>query len=187
MSYPPPSGGWQDPSASGPHSGPPADPTLPMGGSPIPSQPTSADPYAPTGPYAGATSPSAPPAGGPYPAPGYPPPAGDPYAAGGYPPPAYPTPGYGYPSAKTNTMAIVALVLSLVGIASCITAPIGAILGHVARKQIRETGEQGEGMAKAAIIVGWILTGLLVLLVAFYVVVIVFAISQGTTSSTSDF
>ncbi|WP_200215303.1 DUF4190 domain-containing protein [Micromonospora coerulea] len=166
MSYPPPSGGWHDPSAPGPQSTPPADPTLAMG-SPIPSQPTSADPYAPANPYAGM--------------PGQP--TADPYAMGGYPPPAYP--GYGYPpaAARTNTMAIVALVLSLVGIASCITAPVGAILGHVARKQIRETGEQGEGMAKAAIIVGWILTGLLALLIAFYVVIIVIAFANGETSS----
>ncbi|MFU8852993.1 DUF4190 domain-containing protein [Micromonospora sp. SL1-18] len=177
MSYPPPSGGWQDPSAPGQYSNPPTDPTLPMGGSPIPSQPTSSDPYA-------AQPPSAPPAAGPYAAPGYPP-AGDPYAAPSYQAPGYPAPGYpgyGAPSAKTNTMAIVALVLALVGFASCITAPIGAILGHVARKQIRETGEQGEGMAKAAIIVGWILTGLLVLLIAVYVVVIIVAINSADTS-----
>ncbi|WP_406038280.1 DUF4190 domain-containing protein [Micromonospora sp. NBC_00898] len=178
MSYPPPSGGWQDPSAAGQQSTPPADPTLAMG-SPIPAQPTSADPYAPTNPYAGGqatTNPYAAAPGGQ--------PMADPYAAGGYPPPAYP--GYGYPAAaKTNTLAIVALVLSLVGFASCITAPIGAILGHAARKQIRQTGEQGEGMAKAAIIVGWILTGLLVLLIAFYVVVIVIAIANGDTSSSS--
>ncbi|MFJ8582705.1 DUF4190 domain-containing protein [Micromonospora sp. NPDC093277] len=187
MSYPPPSGGWQDPYAPGQQSSPPADPTLPMGASPIPSQPTSADPY------------SGAPAATPYANPGYPP-AGDPYAgapaatpyadpnyqAAGYPPPAYPA--YVPANAKNNTMAIVALVLALVGFASCITAPIGAILGHVARKQIRETGEQGEGMAKAAIIVGWILTGLLVLVIAFYVAIIVFAIANSdSTTSTSSY
>lgn len=170
MSYPPPSGGWHDPSVPGQQSTPPADPTLAMGGQ-IPTQPTSADPYAPTNPYAGM------PGGQP---------TADPYAAAGYPPPGYP--GYGYPAAaKTNTLAIVALVLSLVGFASCITAPIGAILGHVARKQIRETGEQGEGMAKAAIIVGWILTVLLALLIAVYVVIIVLAIANGGTSGSSTF
>ncbi|SCF38030.1 protein of unknown function (DUF4190) [Micromonospora viridifaciens] len=178
MSYPPPSGGWHDPSTHGQHSSPPADPTLPMGGSPIPSQPTPADPYA---------APSAPPAAAPYAAPGGYPTAGDPYAAAGsypaagYPPPAYPA--YGAPTAKTNTMAIVALVLALVGFASCITAPIGAILGHVARKQIQETGEQGEGMAKAAMIVGWILTALMVLGIAVYVVIIIFAINSASTST----
>jgi hypothetical protein len=60
-------------------------------------------------------------------------------------------------------MALVALILSLVGFVIGVSAPVGAILGHVARKQIRETGESGEGMALAAIIVGWVLTGLLLI------------------------
>ncbi|WP_262286970.1 DUF4190 domain-containing protein [Micromonospora sp. MA102] len=186
MTYSPPPGGWHDPSAAGPQSSPPVDPTLPMAGNPIPTQPTSADPYAPADPYAVAKSPDPyaapgyPPPGNPYAAPGYPP-AGDPYAVAGYPPAAYP--GYAPPSSKTNTLAIVALVLSLVGFTSCITAPVGAIMGHVARKQIRQTGEQGEGMAKAAIIVGWILTALLVLLIIFYVVMIVIAINSDSSSS----
>ncbi|MER7330425.1 MULTISPECIES: DUF4190 domain-containing protein [unclassified Micromonospora] len=165
MTYPPPSGGWNDPAWSGQQSSPPADPVI---GQPIPTQPTG-DPYAPADPYAG----------------------GDPYAGtqpaaqpapAGYPPPAYPAYGYGAPQ-KTNGMAIAALVLSLVGFTSCITAPVGAILGHVAAKQIRQTGEGGEGMAKAAIIIGWILTGLLVLLILFYVGIIVLAITQGSSSS----
>ncbi|NYF56732.1 DUF4190 domain-containing protein [Micromonospora purpureochromogenes] len=147
MTYPPPSGGWHDPSA---------DPTLPVSGQPIPAQPTGKDPYAPADPYAGAVPAQAGPV--------------DPYAMAGYPGAAYP--GYGQPVAKTNSMAIAALVLSLVGFASCITAPVGAILGHVAMKQIRQTGEGGEGMAKAAIIVGWILTGLLLLLLAFPVIML---------------
>ncbi|PZF97115.1 DUF4190 domain-containing protein, partial [Micromonospora deserti] len=138
----------------------------------IPTQPTGADPYPPADPYAGITQPAGPP-------------SADPYAVPGYPPPAYP--GYGYPPARqTNTMAIVALVLSLVGFASCITAPVGAILGHVATKQIRQTGESGEGMAKAAIIIGWILTGLLVLLILFYVGLFIFAIAAAESSSTSS-
>ncbi|MEU9505215.1 DUF4190 domain-containing protein [Micromonospora sp. NPDC048170] len=169
MTYPPPSGGWNDPAWSGQQSSPPADPALPVSGQPIPTQPTGPDPYAPADPYAG----------------------GDPYAgmqqaaqpmAAGYPPPY---PNYGYaPAPKTNGLAIAALVLALVGLGSCITAPIGAILGHVAQKQIRQTGEGGEGMAKAGIIVGWIVTGLYLLLVLFYVAIIVFAISQADTSST---
>lgn len=184
MTYPPPPGGWSDPSWSGQQSGPPADPTL--AGSPIPAQP-GGDPYAPVNPYAGAQPPTDPyaaqhPAG---------PHAdvhksGDPYA-GGYPPQPYGGYGYGQPpQQKTNGLAIAALVLALVGVGSCITAPVGAILGHVARKQIRQTGEGGDGMAKAAIIVGWILTGLLVLLIAFYVVVAVIAVTSDSGSSSSS-
>ncbi|MEH0828643.1 MULTISPECIES: DUF4190 domain-containing protein [unclassified Micromonospora] len=171
MTYPPPPGGWHDPSA---------DPTPPVSGQPIPAQPTGKDPYAPADPYAGAIPAQAGPVD-PYAAAGYPA-AG--YPAAGYPAAGYPAagyPGYGPPVAKTNSMAIAALVLSLVGFASCITAPVGAILGHVAMKQIRQTGEGGEGMAKAAIIVGWILTGLLALLIAFYVVIIVLAVADAST------
>ncbi|SCG80558.1 protein of unknown function [Micromonospora echinaurantiaca] len=171
MTYPPPSGGWNDPAWSGQQSSPPADPTLPISGQPVPTQPTAAEPHPAGDPYAGMKAPGQP---------------GDPYAAAGYPPPAYPGYGYGYPpQQKTNGLAIAALVLSLVGVGSCITAPIGAILGHVAQKQIRQTGEGGEGMAKAAIIVGWILTGLLVLVILFYVAAIVFAITQSDNTSSS--
>ena len=60
-----------------------------------------------------------------------------------------------YAAGRTNIMAIVALVLSVVGL-----APVGAILGHVARRQIKQSGEGGDGLALAAIIIGWTLTGL---------------------------
>ncbi|MFY1597992.1 DUF4190 domain-containing protein [Micromonospora sp. WMMD737] len=174
MTYPPPSGGWNDPAWSGQQSSPPADPALPVSGQPVPAQPTGPDPYASADPYA--PDPYA--GGDPY--------AGMKHAAGQPGPAAYPPPypNYGYaPSLRTNGLAIAALVLALVGIGSCITAPIGAILGHVAQKQIRETGEGGEGMAKAGIIVGWIVTGLYLLVVLFYVAVIVFAISQSGSST----
>ncbi|MFF5215461.1 DUF4190 domain-containing protein [Micromonospora sp. NPDC000442] len=190
MTQPPPAGGWPDPASTGQPSGPPADPTLPVSPQPpIPPQPSGYDPYqpSPADPYAGMKSD---PAAAPYPPAGYPPaqPAGYPPAQpAGYPPAppgyGYPPPGYGYPQQKTNSMAIVALVLSLIGIGSCITAPVGAIMGHVAMRQIRETGESGEGMAKAAIIVGWILTGLLALVIIGYAVAIAFAIASSSSTT----
>jgi hypothetical protein len=82
-----------------------------------------------------------------------------PYGAA-YPPPGYGPPAYVQPvivSPPTNGMAIAALVCAVLGL-----GPIAAILGHVARKQIRETGEQGDGLALAGIIVGWVTTGLVV-------------------------
>jgi hypothetical protein len=79
-------------------------------------------------------------------------------------------------------MAIASLVCSLAGLAVCISAPVGAILGHVARRQIRERGEQGDGMALAGIIIGWILTGLLVLVCVGYAGLIGFAFSQDSSS-----
>ncbi|MET7468367.1 DUF4190 domain-containing protein [Micromonospora sp. NPDC005686] len=163
MTYPPPPGGWQDPLAAGPQSGPPA----------VPSQPGPADPYAPMDPYAPIADPKSP----------YAPPGGEQYAPPmpAYPPPAYP--GYAMPAAATNSLAIVALVLALVGIVSCITAPIGAIMGHVARRQIRETGEQGDGMALAAIIVGWLVSGLVAAFILLYIVIGVIVIGAATSSN----
>lgn len=79
---------------------------------------------------------------------------------GGYPPPP-PVGGYQPPAGGgTNTLAIVSLVCSLAGLLIWISAPVGAILGHVSRKQIRERGEEGDGLALTGVIVGWIITGL---------------------------
>ncbi|MGW3892623.1 DUF4190 domain-containing protein [Micromonospora chokoriensis] len=182
MTNPPPPGGWSDPTWSAQPSSPAPDPTL-VAGQPVPTQPGPANPYAPGDPYA--------------PVDPYTP--GDPYAGakmppgqpvGPYGPPGYPPqhPGYGYPpQPKTNGLAIASLVLALVGVTTCgITAPIGAILGHVAQKQIRVSGEGGEGMAKAGIIVGWIITALMVLGIAFYVAAIIFAVTTGNSSGSSS-
>jgi hypothetical protein len=88
--------------------------------------------------------------------PGYGSPPG--YGSGpGYGPPGYgPPPGYGYPP-PTNTLAILALVMAFV------FSPVGLVLGIVARRQIRQTHEQGDGLALAGIIVGGIGTALAVL------------------------
>lgn len=66
---------------------------------------------------------------------------------------AYGTPMYASP--PTNSLAIASMIVAILGF-----GPIGAIMGHVARRQIRERGEQGDGFALAGIIVGWITTGI---------------------------
>jgi hypothetical protein len=92
----------------------------------------------------------------PYGQPGYgPPPA---YGPGPYGPPAYP---YRRP---TNSLAIVSLVLIFV------FAPAALVTGIIARRQIRQTHEDGDGMALAGIIVGGIATAFFVLLVVFWVI-----------------
>ena len=86
-----------------------------------------------------------------------PPPPASPY--GQLPPSAYAPqagyaqPGYapGYVPPRTNTLSIVALVLSLVGVSIG-----GVICGHIALSQIRKTGEQGRGLALAGAIIGWV-------------------------------
>jgi curved DNA-binding protein CbpA len=62
------------------------------------------------------------------------------------------------PPARTNNLAVASLVVSLCGLLFCVSAPVGAVLGHVARGQIRDRGENGDGLAMAGIIVGWLLT-----------------------------
>lgn len=116
-------------------------------------------------------------------APSYPPPG---YGPGGYPPPPYPgyPPPYGYPPVRTtNGMAVAALVCSLSGLLTFFSAPVGAILGHVARKQIRERGEEGDGMALAGIIVGWVITGLGVLGCGAYILFIVALVGASSAGS----
>jgi len=86
--------------------------------------------------------------------------------------PAYGQPTAGYHAPPTNTMAVVAMVLSLAGLLTGITAIIGAILGHVSLGQIKRTGEGGRGFALTAIIAGWVITGIgiiiIIAVVAFY-------------------
>lgn len=89
------------------------------------------------------------------------------YPAPGYPYAPYPSP-YGYPPQRTtNGLAVASMVTSIVGAATLfcwglggVVGLVGAILGHVARRRIRSTGEAGAGMALAGIIVGWIVLGL---------------------------
>lgn len=63
------------------------------------------------------------------------------------------------PAPRTNTLAIVSLVLAFV-------APlIGFILGFIALSQVKSRGENGRGLALGAVIVGGIITLLYVILI----------------------
>jgi Domain of unknown function (DUF4190) len=113
------------------------------------------------------------------PAPGYPPA----YGYGGYAPPVVPAgPG-------TNGMAIASMVVSLVGTvglicygAGGILGLVGAILGHVARKQIREQGQGGDGMALAGIIIGWATLALGLIIVALIAIFVWWAVKSTPTT-----
>jgi hypothetical protein len=65
---------------------------------------------------------------------------------------------YAYPPARpTNGLAIGSLVTSIAAFFVCGSIGIvGAIMGHMARRQLRERNEDGDGLALAGIIVGWI-------------------------------
>lgn len=74
----------------------------------------------------------------------------------------------GYPmAAKTNTMAIVSLISSILGFTAVpvLGSIVGVITGHLSLRQIRETGENGSGLAKAGLIIGYVVLALTVLAV----------------------
>lgn len=80
------------------------------------------------------------------------------------------------PVAQTNSMAIAALVCSLV------LAPLGVIFGHISLSQIKRTGEQGRGFAIAGLVIGYVGTAIATISV---IGVIIFVMS--VKSSIDDF
>jgi len=79
-----------------------------------------------------------------------------------YPPPPYPPqvpypPPYGYytPPPPVNGMSIAALVLGIVGACNPVGV-LGLIFGMIAKRQIAERGEGGDGFATTGIVLGWI-------------------------------
>lgn len=53
-------------------------------------------------------------------------------------------------NSRTNSLAIVALILGLT------VAPIAIPFGHVARSQIKNSGERGDGLALAGLVLGYL-------------------------------
>ena len=77
-----------------------------------------------------------------------------------------PVPGLVARQPATNGMAIASLVCGIGQLLAGFPAGIAAIiLGHKAMRRIRETGEQGDGMARTGLILGYIGTVGLLLLV----------------------
>lgn len=83
--------------------------------------------------------------------------------------------GRQYNPYKTNSYAIWSLVLACVSFIFgwAVTAVIAIILGNNAKTQIHMSNEQGENLANAGIILGWINIGLSIL--AVFILIIFFA------------
>ncbi len=152
-------GTWQ------PYQHPPVDPQAPV----------NYPDYPPAPPYPGQRPP---PYGG-YPPP--PPPFGGPI---GYPsPPLYPAPYdpyLGYQPQQTNNLAVASLVTSIAGVifgiplaifcyVGWLIPVIGAVLGGIALSQIKQSGQQGRGMAIAGVAIGAATAALLVLVMVIFV------------------
>ncbi|GAA2037382.1 hypothetical protein GCM10009819_22480 [Agromyces tropicus] len=150
---------------------PPAPPAPPV-------PPAAAPPAAAPTPYG--APPAAPGYGMPPAAPGYgtAPVSGAyaPYASRPAPPP-------------TNTLAWVSFGLALGSIFFGLLTSVAAVVcGHIARSQIRQRGEEGNGIALTGLILGYVVTGLWVAgIVAYGLFVIVaivgYGISTGVPSS----
>jgi hypothetical protein len=72
-------------------------------------------------------------------------------------------------SPRANGLAIMSLVSVF------IFGPLAVILGHMARHQIRRTGESGAGIALGALIIGYFET-------AFILVMVLVVIAQSSSS-----
>ena len=97
-----------------------------------------------------------------------------PYGQAPYGQAPYGQPAYGYPYGRpTNSLAILSLVLAFV------FAPAGLVTGIMARRQIKRTHEDGDGLALAGIIVGGIATAFFVLLIVVWLIAVVALANEG--------
>ena len=74
-------------------------------------------------------------------------------------------PYYGYypvqsPPARTNGVAVASMIFGIIPFFGGIPA---VILGHMARSQIKRTGDRGDGMAVAGLVLGYLWVALFVL------------------------
>jgi uncharacterized protein DUF4190 len=72
-------------------------------------------------------------------------------------PAPYAQPAYGY-GPRTNSLAIASLVTGILAWVACplLGAILAIIFGHVARGQIKQSGEAGGGMAVAGLVLGYV-------------------------------
>jgi Domain of unknown function (DUF4190) len=118
---------------------------------------------------------------------GYPPPPGYTPAPGYEPPPQQPYgyPAQGYPqyaqqaapmAVGTNGLAIASLICAF------IVPLVGVILGHIALNQIKQTGQEGRGLAIAGLVIGYAYIGIGLLVACFFIVL---ALSLGNSGSST--
>jgi hypothetical protein len=86
------------------------------------------------------------------------------------------------PAPPTNGLAIAALVCGVGAFVTGITFIPAIICGHLARREIRRTGEQGDGMAIAGLVCGYV-AGIL----SIVVVVVIGLLAVRTASTVNNF
>ena len=105
--------------------------------------------------------------------------------SGGPPPPSYgqPAPGYGQASTSTNGLAIASLICGIANfvILGGIGAILAVIFGHIAKRQIRTTGQGGNGLATAGLILGYIGIAFAVIGIIIAIIAIIASSAHHTT------
>ncbi len=78
---------------------------------------------------------------------------------------------YGPPvvAARTNGMAIAALVCGIGGFFVFPVSIAAVVLGHIARREVRRTGEAGSGMATAGLVLGYVGIAIGILLIVAFI------------------
>jgi hypothetical protein len=66
------------------------------------------------------------------------------------------------PRPRTNSKAVAALICGVGSIFVGLSAIPAIVLGHMARREIRRTDEQGDGMAVGGMVLGYVVTVLMV-------------------------
>ena len=77
---------------------------------------------------------------------------------------------------EMNGFAIASLTMGVLGLSALplIGAVLALVFGYRARREIANSGESGEGLATAGVILGWVGVGLLALIAVLAVVAFVF-------------
>ncbi|MEU9618624.1 DUF1707 and DUF4190 domain-containing protein [Streptomyces sp. NPDC087228] len=95
-------------------------------------------------------------------------------ASAGHYGPAVPATFLPAPQPRTNGKAKGALVFGVLAPVTAVTGVPAVVLGHMARKEIRRSDEQGDGLAVAGLVLGWAsIVGWILLVAGFVTAVIV--------------
>ena len=104
------------------------------------------------------------------------------------PQPQYSAPMYAAPAPylpPQNGVGIAALILGILGLVACglFTSVPGIICGHIGVKKADRGEADNRGMAMAGMIMGYIGTGLWLLAVIFYIIIVVIAFNSTSSYS----
>jgi hypothetical protein len=85
---------------------------------------------------------------------------------------------------RLNNAALAAMIVSLASFVTCpLIGLVGVYLGMRAKREIRANGEDGDGMATAGVVVGWVSTGLAVLIILTYAFIVAFVLGAAVADN----